>query len=144
MCCSVNSPKAYRNNYLLCPGGEVVITVRTQLFNLTGDQHHHVSVSSSSISRNEAVMGDITRQENHNKTSLLTGDPHIQCLHRFTYLFIGLFKQGQHAAHCCTKQPVPCTCERIFMVLVPVYNNGSNVLHMYDVLCIITYIIMTY
>lgn len=61
-----NEDKIYlcRNNYLLSSGDKVIITVKTQLFNLTGDQHVHASVSSASISINEAVMEGITRQEN--------------------------------------------------------------------------------
>ena len=53
-----------RNNYLLSSGDEVIITVETRQFNLTGDQHGHASVSSASISINEAVMDGITIQEN--------------------------------------------------------------------------------
>lgn len=45
-----------RNNYLLSSGDEVIITVETPRFNLTSDQHGHASVSSTSISMNEAVM----------------------------------------------------------------------------------------
>lgn len=52
------------NNYLISSGYEVMITVRTQQFNLTGDRHGHASVSSTSNSINEAVMEGITIQEN--------------------------------------------------------------------------------
>lgn len=52
-----------RNNYLLSSGDEVIITVETQQFNLTGDQRSHASVSSPSISINETVMEGITIQE---------------------------------------------------------------------------------
>ena len=51
-----------RNNYLLSSGDEVIITVETRQFNLTGDQHGHASVSSTSISINEAVIEGITMQ----------------------------------------------------------------------------------
>lgn len=51
-----------RNNYLLSSGDEVIITVETRQFNLTGDQHGHASASSTSISINEAVIEGITMQ----------------------------------------------------------------------------------
>ncbi len=60
-----------RNNYLLSSGDEVIITVETRQFNLTSDQHGHASVSSTSISINEAVMEGFTIKEICNKTAPL-------------------------------------------------------------------------